>query len=180
MTDDSTKRGGDKVNQMLQRHQLDQSLPMKPPGTDGPSTGLTTPDGEKAKVEGVIANFKAGRIQKRAAVAFLNEFYDRQLEAAKHHLGEAVRIRKAQSTQAAEQFLQLINSQHVEFLNQIGMRNFRAAGDALTELAKTTHELLQQVAEASLPDMLAQDTVESILARYRRFRDKLTHELGDS
>jgi hypothetical protein len=172
--------GDDKVNELLQRHQLDQTLPMRPPGTDAQSAGLSTPEGDRAKAEGMVASFKAGRIQRKAAVAFLNEFYDRQLEAAKHHLSEAVRIRRAQSTQAAEQFLQLINSQHVDFLNQIGLRNFRAAGDALTELAKTTHDLLQQVASANLPDMLAQDTVESILARYKRFRDKLTQELGEN
>ena len=180
MPDDAEVPSNDKVNQMLQRHQLDQTMPMTPPGSDERSVGLTTPTGDQAKPEGIIANFQAGRIQRKAAVAFLNAFYDRQLDAAKHHLGEAVRIRKAESTQAAEQFLQMINSQHVEFLQQIGLRNFRAAGDAITELGKTTHSLLQQVASANLPDMLANDAVDSILTRYRKFRDKLTQELGET
>jgi hypothetical protein len=180
MNDDSGKDGRKEINRMLQRREIDNAMPSTGPGADARSVGLTTPTGEVAKAEGMIASFRAGQITKKAAITFLREFYDHQLDAARHHLSEAVRIRKAESTLAAEQFLQQINSQYTQFLTDIGLVNNRAAGEALIALGQQTHDLLVQVQKAELPDAIQKTTVDGIMSRYSRFAERLSTELGES
>jgi hypothetical protein len=126
----------------------------------------------------MIANYKANKITRAAVLEHLKAFHAAQLDAAKHHLSEAVRVRKADSTATAEQFLQLINARQVQFLTDIGLRDMQARGEALMKLQTQTSELLKQAMGQDWPDTLRDKAVAGILELNSRFMDRLMTELG--
>src|SRR5438093_1156848 len=80
---DTTQAVIRKSAQTLEAH---QSLPM-PPGSNP---------------AGVITQFKANRLQRKAALEAVEVWYKGQLEIARHAVAEAVQVRKAEASEIAE------------------------------------------------------------------------------
>jgi hypothetical protein len=167
------------VNKVVQRRAMDADLPINPDAASSPASGIVRP-GSNAPVspEGVIANFKANKITRTAVLEHLKAFHGAQLEAAKHHLSEAVRVRKADSTATAEQFLQLINARQVQFLTEIGLRDNQARGAALMTLQSQTADMLKQATSQDWPEALKDKAIAGILELNSRFFERLMTELG--
>lgn len=145
-----------------------------------PATGLQRPEPNKgAQPQGVIAKFKANAITRKATLRYLEEYYDRQLEAAQHQLVEVVRVRKAEATAVAEQMLESINSQQMQFLVEVGLRNEAVRQKALIALNDQTSATLKQILEADWPQALRTQAVDGILERNRKFFSKLMTDLGE-
>ena len=169
------------VNQIVQRRAASEALPLQPSGIHEPEVGLQRPTpGSTVKPEGVIANLKANAITRKAAVDYLRMYYEQQLEASRHHLTEVVRVRKAESTAVAEQMLASINSQQMQFLVDVGLRNEEVRGRALMQLNDQVSATLRQVMSADWPDPLREQAINGIYDRQRKFFERLMTDLGES
>ena len=70
-----------KAGEVLQKHQA-----------------IEVPHQSIQKPDGAIAQFKASKIGKKAALRQIEVWYEGQLEATKHAVHEAVRVRKAEAS----------------------------------------------------------------------------------
>jgi hypothetical protein len=183
MSDDEVRSGKtdwSDVNNAVRRREHSEALPIGPAGLTPSTSGLQKPDGSGAvQPEGVIANFKANAITKKAAVTYLKMYYEQQLDASRHHLQELVRVRKAESTAVAEQMLASINSQQMRFLVDVGLKNEAVRNDALVQLNNQTSATLRQIVTADWPETLRQQAIEGIIERNGKFFGKLMTDLGE-
>lgn len=106
-------------------------------------------------------------------------WYEGQLEAAKHAVEEAVRVRKAEASRVAERLLMEIDSEHVEYLLTLGLRNEGARSRVMIELNDQTSKTLREIEGRDWPPALIQQAIDGILERHRRFFQKVTEELGE-
>ncbi len=167
------------VNKAVQRRQLDSDLPINPEGVGSPASAIVRPGSNTPlSPEGFIANYKANKITRTAVLEHLKVFHASQLEAAKHHLIEAVRVRKADSTATADQFLQLINARQLQFLTDIGLRDNQLRAEAVRKLQAQTAEQLKQTMAQDWPEALRENAINGIVELNRRFFQRLMTELG--
>lgn len=166
------------VNNIVQKRAVADSLPIDLPASE--AGGLQKPDsGKTVQPEGVIASFKANTITRKAAIEHLKVYYEKQLEAARHHLTEVVRVRKAGSTAVAEQMLASINSQQMQFLVEVGLRNEGVRHRALMQLNDQVAQTLRDIQNADWPDALREQAVTGVLDRQRKFFERLMTDLGE-
>jgi hypothetical protein len=140
---------------------------------------VDVPNSLVQKPDGAIAQFKASQIGKRAVLKHVQIWYEGQLEAAKHAVGEAVRVRKAEASRVAERLLMEIDSEHVEYLLTLGLRNEDARSRAMIELGDQTSKTLKEIEGRDWPPALIQQAIDGIVERHRRFFQKITEELGE-
>ncbi len=122
-----------KIDRALEKSRR-ENLPLHPDRPLDVPGQLHGPDAENvAKPDGVIASFKANKIERRAALEHLEVWYKTSLDVAKHRLGEVARVRKAEATVIAEQFLQNLDQLHLQYLMDLGLRNEAARQKALLD-----------------------------------------------
>lgn len=151
-----------KAAQVLEKHQT----------VDVPHSPVQKPDG-------AIAQFKASQIGKKAALKHVQIWYEGQLEAARHAVTEAVRVRKAEASRVAERLLMEIGSEHVEYLNTLGLRNSDARNRVMLELGDQTSRTLKEIEGRDWPPPLIQQAIDGVWEKHRRFFQKIMEELGD-
>lgn len=172
------------ASRALQRHSRDTNLPLDPnqplavPESLRPHSEAVTPAPVK-KPDGVVASYKANKIERKAALAQLDVWYEAQLEVTKTRLAEVVRVRKAEATVLAEQFLRSLNDQHLQFLTDLGLRSERARSDALLKLGDQTTETMRQLQGRDWPPEMVEEMLGVVIARHRAFMKKLSHDLGE-
>jgi hypothetical protein len=132
-----------------------------------------------ANPKGVLAEFKAKRLTRKAALDQLTVYYDAQLDVVKTRLAETIRVRKAEATLKAEEFLQVLNNEHIEFLTELGLRNEDMRNRAFIKLNEQTTKSLREVENASWPTEMIDMTLEAMIARYKKFMGKLASDLED-
>lgn len=178
MADDG-KTDWSKVHTTVQRAAHSEIIPLaasetlptlNAPGDVGQE--VTAPDG-------IIHKYKANKVAKRAAIAHLETWYASRLEVAKHHLTEVARVRKAESTMVADQFLRHLNAQNLEYLTTLGLANESVRSRALLALNDQTSETLKQIQTRDWPEPLIDSAIHGVLERQKKFMDKLINELGD-
>src|SRR5208282_2251621 len=128
--------------------------------------------------DGVISQFKAKKIQKKVALKHIEAWYDGQLEAARHAVAEAVTVRKAEASRIAERLLMAIDAEHLKYLTSLGLRNEAVRGEALKELGDQTSRLLSEVHAKDWPPQLVEETLDGIIERHRKFKDRIMEDLG--
>jgi hypothetical protein len=109
---------------------------------------------------------------------YLEVWYRARLEVARHRLSEVARVRKAEATLLAEQFLHGINSQHLEYLTSLGLRNEEVRTRAFIQLSDQTAAALREIQSRDWPQPMLDRTVEAILDRHEKFFRKVAEELG--
>jgi hypothetical protein len=167
------------VNQAIQKRASDTTLPLHPDRPLEVPASIQPPPEPVAKPDGVVTQYKANKITRRAALEHLEVWYKAQLEVARHRLTEVARVRKAEATQLAEQFLHSINSQHLQFLAELGLRNEDARNRAFLALGDQTSNALREIQERDWPPQMIESTIQAVMDRYSRFFAKLSHELGE-
>lgn len=175
---DEHKTDWSKVEVSLQRREaselpLDPAKPMQAPA-------LTTPTAELAKAEGFITKFKANKIERQAALQFLDEWYKKQLEVGKHSLMEAAKVRKAEISVIASQFLENLNSRHLAFLMDLGLRNEDSRNKAFLALNEQTAGMLRQIQDADWPEFMVEKTISGVTERYGAFFGRIMNDLGQT
>jgi hypothetical protein len=150
---------------------------LQSPSGPGPKPGGAPPD-LIANPEGVVAQYKMNKIARKAAVQHLEVWYDQQLDIVKHRLMEVARVRKAEATLLAEQFLEGINAAHLQFLTDLGLQTNAARDRAIIALYDQTAHTLRDIQTRDWPPMLIEEAMNGVVERHRRFFRKLNNELG--
>jgi hypothetical protein len=166
------------IETSLKRQAMDVAIPVARERQVPVPTGLHAPTDGSERPDGVIAQFKANRVSRRAAMEYLEVWYRAQLEVARHRLSEIARVRRAEATLLAEQFLHGINSQHLEYLTSLGLRNEEVRMRAFIQLSDQTSAALREIQGRDWPQQMVDRTVQAILERQEAFFRKLTQELG--
>ena len=126
--------------------------------------------------EGLIAKFKNNKIKRKAAIESLKTWYDAHLEIAKKQVTKAVEIKSAEIELEAEQYLQEINRQHLEFLTQIDFANVDTREKGLIQLGRQTSEMLKKVIEEDFPPSIREQTIAGMMDLQKRHFAKLMKE----
>ena len=129
-------------------------------------------------VQGVVANYKLGKIKKRAAFEAIERIQKAKLEVLDHQLSEAVQTKKAEATMLAREFLAGLDADYQLVLQGIGIKNEAARQDTLKLLGDKTAETLKEVSEADWPEFMRIETVKVISARYIKFLDEIKDDLN--
>jgi hypothetical protein len=153
------------------------ALPFKQDALQSPPAMPTAPD-QFGKPEGIIASYKAAKVQREATLDYLRTWYREQLEVTKHRLAEAARVRKTEATVIAEQFLRELDQRHLEYLSDLGLRNVATRQDALAKLTDQTSGKLRELQERDWPPELQEQTIKGILDLHKRFFDRLMEEIA--
>ncbi len=101
-----------------------------------------------------------------------------QLDATKHQLSEVARVRKAQATVIAEQFIRALDQRHLEYLTSLGLRNLEVRQRALIEVGDQTTAMLRELETRDWPQHLIDKTIQSVVELHARFFEKIMAELG--
>jgi len=177
MSDKPEKPKWELVNRALEKKKLDRELPPAATPAAVPG-GLATPPQALGEPQGIIAKFQAGKVKRQAVVEHLRTWYAANLDVTKHQLSEAVRVRKAESTMVAEQFLRNLDQQHLEYLTSLGLRNLETRQRALIEVADQTTKTLKDMKDKDWPPQLIDKTIQGIFELHERFFAKTMEELG--
>jgi hypothetical protein len=118
------------------------------------------------------------RLARNAALEHLDAWYQAQLGIVHHRLAEVARVRQAEATLLAEQFLEGINAQHIEFLTELGLRTNAARDRAVIALHDQTTATLREIQTRDWPPVLLEQAIAGIIERNQRFFHKLNNELG--
>jgi hypothetical protein len=140
---------------------------------------VDVPHSSVQKPDGAIAQFKASQIGRKTALKHVQLWYEGQLEAARHAVAEAVRVRKAEASRVAERLLMEIDSEHVEYLLTLGLRNSEARSRVMIELGDQTSRALKEIEGRDWPPPLIQQAIDGVWEKHRRFFQKIMEELGD-
>jgi hypothetical protein len=151
-----------KSHEMLRRHQSGE-----------------VPHSSPAKPDGIIAKFKASKIEKKAALQHVENWYKGRIEATEHAVKEAVRVHKAEATKIAERLLLEINEEHFRYLASLGLRNEAARHKAMLELGDEASRTLREIEGRDWPPQLIEQAMHGVMERQRRFFEKLMEDLGE-
>ncbi|MGH8012983.1 MAG: hypothetical protein ACREQ4_10825 [Candidatus Binataceae bacterium] len=128
--------------------------------------------------QSIIEKFKAHQLERRLAAKQLQAYHVARLEDLKHQLKEAVRMRMAAATQAAEQFLYQLNQKHLGFMAELGLKNVDTRQKILMELSEQTARRLEEVGQREWPSRLKDEAIDQIFAMNQEFAERLRHEFG--
>jgi hypothetical protein len=152
-------------------------LAHQPATADVPLAGIET---RIAKIHerrlGVISRFKAGQIEKRAAIAEIGELTNAHLEATKHALGRALEVHKQRVDLIAQKYIYQITEEHLRDMRDMGLHNLESRGQTLLKLNIETAKLLKQAETQDVPEFMRKKTLDAIFKKYEEFLSKITAE----
>ncbi|HJU29041.1 MAG TPA: hypothetical protein VJ718_07720 [Candidatus Binataceae bacterium] len=129
--------------------------------------------------DGAIAQFRASQIGRTAALRHVRTWYEGQLEAARHAVEQAIRVRKAEASRVAERLLMQIDSEHVQHLLALGLRSSEARNRVMLELGDQTSRTLKEIEDHDWAPQLVQEAICGVLEGHRRFFARIRQELGE-
>ena len=179
MPDKPEKEEWEQVNRALEKKRMDQDLPVGSGPAAATPPGLSSSPDAMGRPDGLIANFQAGKVQRAAVIEHLRTWYAAQLGVTKHRLAEAARVRNAEATLIAEQFLRALDQQHLEYLTTLGLRNLEVRQKALIQVGDQTTNILRDMQNRSWPQQLIDKTIQGIVELHERFFAKTMKELGE-
>ncbi len=178
MSDSDERPGSKLIDKVFEKASAGRPGGPKTAGALDAHQVVQAPQEVVARPDGVIAQFKANKIQKKVALKHIETWYDGQLEAARHAVAEAVRVRKAEASSVAERLLMAIDTDHLRYLTSLGLRNEAVRGEALKDLGDQTHRLMSEIEAKNWPPQLVEETLHGILERHRKFFDRIMQDLG--
>ena len=87
---------------------------------------------------GVIMGLKQGNIQRKAALEAMKMWHQGQLEVAEVQIAQAVRVHTTKARVEAEPFLARIDTEYLDYLAELGLRNVGKRQEMLVRLANQT------------------------------------------
>ncbi len=130
--------------------------------------------------EGVMVKYKQKRLSRKASVAALKLRYDSELDALKHQLTRACQVEKARADVMADEYLKELDSQHLQVLGELGLKNKETREKALLKLTDSTVERLKEVQEKDWPPTLVEETITEIFQLRKRAVAEIMNELGSA
>jgi len=127
---------------------------------------------------GILSEFKANHIKRKAAMTALQTHYDGQLDVLTHTLAKVGQVEKSRADVVAEEFLKELDAKHLEVLVELGMRNKQTRERALLELTDQTVRTVRDVMAKDWPEELIQETLQQLFALRKRVIGEILKELG--
>lgn len=139
---------------------------------------ITSHEGVPARPDSAIANFKANKEKRKAAIEATRIWYKGQLDVMQHAVSESVRVRKAEASKAAEQMLMGLDAEHLKYLVTLGLKNFDFRNQAMKQLGDQTAQSLKEIEDRDWPPKLIEKTVAAIFDQHEKFFEQILKELG--
>jgi len=125
-----------------------------------------------------LVKWKAGRISRKAALEAMQTHYDAQLDVFRETMAQKVKVQKTKVGLIAEEYLNALDSEHLERLQQFGMRNTATRWKAITDLTDAAVAKINEIQAKEWPDSLINETIGQILELRKRVVGELVKELG--
>jgi hypothetical protein len=163
------------ANTALQRA---QSAPLTPIETQSPT--LAPIDAQIAQIRsqklGVIASFKANKIERTVALTKLKALTDAQLEASTHALRAAVGIEKERINVVANKYIYQLNEEYLTDLGELGLKNLETRMNTLLKLNQVVAGLIAAAEAQNVPASIIDETVQAIASKRKEFFDRILEE----
>jgi hypothetical protein len=165
----------EKVDAMIRKSQRTELAPTEPE-----STPLAPIDAQITQIRsqklGIIASFKANKIQRNVALQKLKDLTDAQLEGSRHALKRAVEIEKQRVDVVADKYIYQITEEYLKDLRELGIKNYEARMETLMELDRVAARLVEKAEGQDVPDAFKERTLQGILAKHKEFFDRILEE----
>lgn len=177
MDDVPEKRDWSEIESAMQDDEDD--LPQGSMAPDAAGDAPTPVEKRSEEVKGILAKFQKNQIERRTAIAEIEEWYEGRLEIAEEKIKQAVKVHKAEARKSAERFLGRIDAEHLDFMQELGLRNADRRQKALNDLYRQTTENLESIQNADMPEPMVDEAVTDLMDIHRRFAEKLKRELSE-
>lgn len=130
----------------------------------------------------MIESYQAGKIRKDAVLEYFREHYKTRLSMVKRELKAAARQHDALVTTKTEQWIEEINSEHMDFLGQVKLSTQKKRSELLRKLGDQINQDLRQLEERrdEWPDAMVEDQIDRNWEIYYGMADEITEELGSA
>jgi hypothetical protein len=97
----------------------------------------------------------------------------------RYQLRKAVSVSNARADRIAEEFLKKLDSEHLQVLKELGLRNAETRADGLIKVRDMIAAKLMEVQTKNWPQLLVERAVDDLLDLERRVCGEMLKELGD-
>jgi len=146
-------------------------VPAQSKGDSGPLPTLGAP-------RGVLMEFKANRMGRKATLEALQDQYNSALIIYKHHLQNVVMGQTARDDVDYAAYQKQLDQEYLEVLAELGLRNKSVREQTLIKLTDMTAARLKEVQEKDWPQALKDSVIDDLIALRQRFSDEMMKELG--
>ena len=135
-----------------------------------PSTG-NSPNAPQ-KPDGILASFQAKKVTRRAAIEALTVNYKFQIDSLRHNLSKALLVSNAKADTMAKEFLMELDSQHLEVLGRLGLKNKETRERVLADLSESTANTLRELEQKDWPKQFIDEAIaQSLKLRARAIEE---------
>lgn len=127
---------------------------------------------------GILMEFKANRMGRKATLEALQQQYNGALDIYKHHLENVVTGQNARDDVDYAAYQKQLDQEYLEVLAELGLRNKSVRERTLIELTDMTAKRLKEVQEKDWPKPLKDSVIDELIALRQRFSDEMMKELG--
>ncbi len=146
--------------------------------TNVPAT-LDVPRPDTETSQGILMKWKKSSIDRKTALEAIQTQYNAQLDALKYHLQKAVTVSNARADKVAKEFLMKLDSEHIEVLKDLGLRNADTRASGLIEVRDLIAQKLAEVMAKNWPKPLVDRTIDDLLDLEKRACTEMMRELGN-
>jgi hypothetical protein len=140
------------------------------------SVPVSLPDSDTAR--GILMQWQKNKIDRKTALEAIQVQYDAQLDALRFQLRKAVSVSNARADRIAEEFLNKLDSEHLQILKDLGLRNAETRASALIEVREMIAAKLSEVQTKNWPQPLLERTIDDLLDLEKRVCAEMMKELG--
>lgn len=170
-----TKRPPKRAGESPEVHAVDLMKAVAP-ATPGKREAAPLPALDSSR--GVLMEFKANRMGRKATLEALQEQYNSALTIYKHHLQNVVLGQNARDDVDYAAYQKQLDQEYLEVLAELGLRNKSVRERTLIELTDMTANRLKEVQEKDWPKALKDSVIDDLIALRQRFSDEMMKELG--
>jgi hypothetical protein len=134
------------------------------------------PDTETPR--GILMRWKRSQIDRQTALKAIQAQYEAQLDALRYQLRKAVSVSHAKADLIANEYLKKLDSEHLEILKDLGLRNAETRATALIEVRDMIVDKLKEVQTKNWPESMMNRTIDDLLALEQRVCAEMMKELG--
>jgi F0F1-type ATP synthase membrane subunit b/b' len=122
--------------------------------------------------------WKKNQLDRTTALQAIQAQYNAQLDALRYHLGKAVSVSNARADRIAEEFLKKLDSEHIQILKELGLRNAETRATALIEVREMIFIKLKELETKKWPQPLVDRTIRDLFDLEKRVCAEMMKELG--
>lgn len=139
---------------------------------------ITVPLPDTESPRGILMQWKKNQLDRTTALQAIQAQYNAQLDALRYHLGKAVSVSNARADRIAEEFLKKLDSEHIQILKELGLRNAETRATALIEVREMIFIKLKELETKKWPQPLVDRTIRDLFDLEKRVCAEMMKELG--